>query len=30
MSMDLGCPIDSGLITTIDLAIEFSLLGNKM
>ncbi len=34
--MCMGCPIDGGLISTIDLAMEFDLamkfglLGNKM
>ncbi len=28
--VDLGCPMDNGLISTIDLAMKFGLLGNKM
>jgi hypothetical protein len=30
MSMDLGRPIDDGLISTIDLAMKFGLPNNKM
>jgi hypothetical protein len=30
MVLDLGRLIDDGLISTIDLAMEFGLLGDKM
>jgi len=30
MSLDLGRSIDDGLISTVDLATKFGLLGNKM
>ncbi len=29
-SLDLGCLIDDGLISTIDLAMKFGLPSNKM
>jgi hypothetical protein len=28
--VDLGCPMDYGLISTIDLLMKFGLHGNKM